>query len=341
MKVALVTSAGQCGIAEHSEMLVHAVQAGDDTIQFSTDPAWLDPLRFPGPSPYDVVHLNYHRGLHSRWTPEVIARYAPTPFVITFHDTYEVQPDRLAWELLGCRNVSAMVVHEPCDLSGHTPPYTEGVTDTHDGIYFPADLRAKVHYWRQPCPPATGRGWPVPQPFNSDAWRPTLGTLGWDFPWKNYDMLADVTAELGWNLLVVGKVDDARRAVLLAKNPHTHFTGYVEKAQAVAWLSSCDATAFIYTCANSGTSGAIRVGITAGRPLIAASGCRQFRDLEDSYDASIFWTPPTADDLHDMLISLDSTGPQGFDLNLIALANKLSWDKVGPKYAALYHEAIR
>lgn len=315
MSVALVSSVGRCGIAAHSDMLVASLPG----VEFWRDPAWLDPQQFPAPSPYGVVHLNYHRGLHSRWTPEVIARYAPTPFVITFHDTYEQQPDMLPYQLLDTYNVRAMVVHEPCDLGSHP----------------------KVHYWRQPCPPAHGRGlaWVTTEP-----WRPTLGTLGFDFPWKNYDLLAQVTGELGWNLRIIGQVTPERRNALAARNTRIFFEGYAaETHEAVAQLSACDATAFLYTCANSGTSGAIRVGMTAGKPLLAATGCRQFRDLEDAKDGwPIVWGAPTATGLRDFLTGLSmhfTHMPHGFHLGLIALAHENSWEQIGPKYLQLYQQA--
>jgi glycosyltransferase involved in cell wall biosynthesis len=354
MLVALVSSVLECGVAEHSDMLKTAVRTADSSIEFVTDGAWLDPQQFSGTFPDgrgfdavrgglthtrfdaalehagyqghqhglpvlrgDLVHLNYHRGLHSRWTPEVIASYGPTPFVITFHDTFETQPDDLAFRLLDTFNVRGMVVHEPCDLVSHP----------------------KVHYWRQPCPPPLGRGWPadIPKVFTAHGWRPTLGTLGWDFPWKNYDLLADVTAERGWNLRIVGKVDGDRRKALAARNPNIWFDGYVETPDAIAKLSACDATAFLYTCANSGTSGAIRQGITAGKPLIAATGCRQFRDLEGTAEGwPIRWIAPNADAL---AMTLD-TGEYGYSFALIGLAQDLSWEKVGPQYAKLYRDAV-
>lgn len=327
MRVALVTSVGRCGIAEHSEMLRHAVRTANPDIEFSVDPAWLNPKAGPEPYGWDVIHLNYHRGLHSQWTPQVIVdKFAGqgTPVVITFHDTYETQPDTLARELLACPNVQFMVVHEPCDLQDSP----------------------KVRYWRQPCPDSHGRGYPVDSvtAFHYNGWRPTLGTLGFDFPWKNYTMLAKVTGELGWNLRIVGQVDDARKMALATLNPNIWFDGYVDsKIDAVAKLASCDATAFIYTCANSGTSGAIRVGMTAGKPLIAGTGCRQFRDLEGASDAwPISWVSPDEAGLVEGLVhATRRAGPSGFHLGLIHLAHENSWSKIGPRYADLYELAMR
>lgn len=351
MTVALVSSEGQCGIAEHSRALIQHVGAADREIGISINADWLDPQQFPGPTLFDVVHLNYHRGLHSRWTPEVIARYAPTPFVITFHDTYEHQPDDLPWRLLELPNVRGMVVHEPCDLSGDAGPVITdlSVAGEREGIYHPD--RKKVHYWRQPVPERPGIVTPYPHVFDGP-WRPTLGTLGFDFPWKNYDLLAGVTGQLGWNLRVIGQVTPERQAELRALNPRTHFDGYVDTGYAVAALESCDATAFLYTCANSGTSGAIRLGIAAGRPLVAAWNCRQTRDLQmlDNLNApeaapharhtGIWWAAPTEAGLRTFLLGgvPRLSGPQGYHLPLLVFAEQENWQKAGHRYAQLYQE---
>lgn len=339
----MISSVGRCGIAEHSRMLINSLPE----VAFHLDPAWLDPQAFAAVNPieqrYDVVHLNYHRGLHSRWTPEVLRTFPDLRFVITFHDTYEVQPDGLAWDLLACPNVRGMVVHEPCDLWDEYELKLGGVLPAHYG-----ENRHKVHYWRQPCPDPLGRGSVASSPlFAKDTWRPTLGTLGFDFPWKNYDLLARATGELGWNLLILGEVTPERRNALAALNKRTFFEGYEpETWQAVAKLAACDATAFLYTCANSGTSGAIRVGMTAGKPLVAAKGCRQFRDLEGAKDGwPITWIEPTEQGLHRLLTGLSmphfTQMPQGFHLGLIALAHANSWEKIGPKYAVLYRQAAQ
>lgn len=347
MRVALISSAGRCGIAEHSAQIYDHVPRADAGIEISGNPDWLDPEAFvrDAPERFDLVHLNYHRGLHSRWTPSWVHQISRAngaiglPFVITFHDTYEVQPDRLPWDLLALDNVKAMVVHEPCDL------------------WLDYANRAKVRYWRQPCPVPTGRGRHVHQDVWAPAgkyWRPTLGTLGFDFPWKNYDLLAEVTAACGWNLRIVGHfpgdaaVVAARQAALQTRNRYVQFDGYVETDDAVAILASCDATAFLYTCGNSGTSGAIRVGIAAGKPLLAATGCRQFRDLED-YQAlglplqPIQFREPTCDGVRNWLLGYSRNIiplVDGYDAGLIALAHQESWEKGGRQYAVLYREAV-
>lgn len=329
LRVALVSSWGTpCGIAEHSAQLMDHGTKASPGIRVACTETWLDPEVLGAENPvtqYDVVHLNYHRGLHSRWTPGAIRCFPDLRFVITFHDTYETQPDDLPWDLLACENVRALVVHEPCDLDSHP----------------------KVRYWRQAVPERVY--WPTIQPFAGEGWRPTLGTLGFDFPWKNYDLLAKVAGDLGWNLRVVGQaspgadISAERKAQLLALNPRIHFDDYLPAPEAVAALESCDATAFMYECANSGTSGAIRMGIAAGKPLIATSTCRQFRDLRD-LGTGIIWTGANEEDLRRALtvplhVSLHA-GPGGYDMRLVRFAHEERWELLGKKYAQLYRDAV-
>lgn len=338
MKIAIVSSVGQCGISEHTAMLREHLPAD---IRSIIDPAWLDPeaalVAADRGEEIDVLHLNYHRGLHSRWTPAVVAQVAEAfrcPVVITFHDTYERQPDALPWDLLALDCVKAMVVHEPCDLS------TPSVDNPHQKDGKP--YATKVHYWRQGVPERTG--WQVQPVAHWDGgWRPTLGTLGFDFPWKNYDLLARVTGELGWNLRIVGQVSAERQQVLRAFNPRICFDGYTSTPYAVAALESCDATAFLYNCANSGTSAAIRLGIAAGRPLIATRGCRQFRDLELlERGPGLLWTAPSEADFRDALHTVSGcAGPRGYDMDIVHLAHRERWPVLGLQYARLYEEALR
>jgi hypothetical protein len=303
--VAHVSSVGRCGIAEHTTQLVTACRSAEHVI----DDRWLDPAKAINDWDHqlnpDVVHLNYHRGLHSRWTPGTVHALG-YPTVITFHDTYEVQPDRLPWDLLNGPNVSAMVVHEPCDLQAHP----------------------KVHYLPQACP--ADRGCLAPA-LEFGRTRPVLGTLGFDFPWKNYDALATITAQVGWGLRIVGQVTEARRAYLAELNPCIYTDGWVDTQMAVAALRECQATAFMYTCANSGTSGAIRLGVAAGRPLFAQHGCRQFRDLAAMPATGIVWTH-----LEGLAAALIDDTRAGWDYGLVRLRTVLSWETRGADYARLF-----
>src|SRR5258708_36907813 len=103
LKALLVTTWNiPCGISEHSAYLKASVEAADLGIEITPSPIALDPSiwslnTIPG-GPH-IIHLNYHRALHSRWTAEMtktVKISSGLPLVITFHDTYgENPPDQL------------------------------------------------------------------------------------------------------------------------------------------------------------------------------------------------------------------------------------------------------
>lgn len=334
MKVALIDSdRDRCGIREHSNMMRAAVYRADPTIGYYNDPAWLDPAAFlrwqnacamNARPDIDVLHLNYHRGLHSQWTPEVVQNLGTGhKVVITFHDTYETQPDDLAMRLLQVS--AALIVHEPCDLSSHPSG-----TELH-----------KVRYWRQGVPEPTIAPY---RPHGTADLRPYVGTCGFAFPWKGFELLCDAAASVGWGVLILShNATDDQVADWRSRNPWAAVVRqYLPTARMVSMLGGCEATAFLYSCENSGTSGAIRLGIAAGKPLLASLGCRQFRDLAEAGASSlaqnaITWVPA---DVEDVGAYLAMTPLHRFSAPVVALREQDSWRHLGQKYAALYRAVI-
>lgn len=333
MKVALVTSEGRCGIAEHSAMLCQYVQAADPTIQMDRSHSWLDPADFlrwqnacvmNGRPDIDILHLNYHRGLHSRWTPEVVENLGRGhKVVITFHDTYETQPDSLLEGL--ARVADAVIVHEPISEMREIGAFAAGVVE-------------KIRYWRQgvPEPPFDRAQYAI-----GSALRPYVGTCGFAFPWKGFELLCDAAAAVGWGILICSH--NATEAQVLdweARNPWVEVDrSYLSTPDLVGRLATCDATAFLYSCANSGTSGAIRLGIAAGKPLLATSGCRQFRDLQEDPDVqdAINWVTADTDRVAAQLAQHPLVR---FDTAIVALRERDSWRHLGKKYADLYRSLV-
>ena len=356
MNVRLVTTWDTaCGIAEHSAMLKEAVEATDRSIHITPDPEALDPARFFANFDWvfnvpEILHLNYHVALHSRWTPELIAsaQVRGLKVIVTYHDTIgEVSPmdlrDRGDTRLNRLEELAlvadALVVHEPC----------EGLGDEGEDYY----------YWRMGVPGPESpvqfghrrlpeqRAW---QPIYGDAgycfrhWvtQPVLGSIGLPFPWKNFDVLATVTRKLGWALVLLAPgATDAQAAEWRALNPDSYIRqDFVPRHEAVAFLSACDATAFPYTCANTAQSAAILQGIAARKPVIATAGCRQFRALfaDPLGRTAITWIEGL-DDLAFTLshfIRIERVSPA-----IAALAEQDSWTKLGRKYATLYQEVSR
>src|SRR3990172_1579079 len=101
--------------------------------------------------------------------------------------------------------------------------------------------------------------------------QPVLGSIGFPFPWKNFDRLASLTCELGWALVLIAPgATDTDVALWRTVNPDSYIrTDFVPRREAVSLLSACDATAFPYTGGGTGQSGAILQGIAARKPMIA------------------------------------------------------------------------
>lgn len=324
--ILLVTSWGvNCGIADHSAQLKDAVSrvpAGKGlTIVPSSealDPGWVfnGLSDLVGSRGYDLIHLNHHDALHSRWTAahvDALVRQWQIPVLVTYHDTRERLADCPKLAALAAV-ASSVVVHEP----------VEG-------------LHAIV--WRQAIPaPAALDYTPALNAIRAFPQQPILGTAGFHFPWKNYDRLAHITGEEGWGLVICAAnatPDDCAR--WRARNPallcHTHFQ---QPSELVNWLAACDATAYMYECANTGTSGAIRFGIAARKPVIALESCRQFRDLlllDPLLTNRIDWVADWAG-FRRRLQMLRVVGRR--DTGVHALAEQDSWVKCGTAYAQLY-----
>src|SRR5262245_48161261 len=91
MKVLLVTTWGiACGIAETAAHLKAAIEQADPGIQIIPDQDALDPAAaYEAIREVDLVHLNFHAALHSRWVPEQIhrAKKFGQKVLVTFHDS--------------------------------------------------------------------------------------------------------------------------------------------------------------------------------------------------------------------------------------------------------------
>jgi hypothetical protein len=317
VRVLLATSWGEefCGIKSHSEMLIEAVKEADPEISIGASAEALDPdylgraaVKSQGAR---LLHLNYHRALHSRWTPEAVseAQRCGLKVVITFHDTFgELTPDQLSQDL--CAAADAFIVHEPC----------QGLD--------------KALYWRMGVPVYEGNGFVA----NWAGSRPVLGTMGFDFGWKNYDRLAEITTEVGWAFTIVApEMSEARQEELRQKNPYMEFHIGTEGVLPIAYLRGCDASAWMYTCGNSGQSAAILQGIAARKPVYALQTCRQFRSLRLEFDHPyIRWMP----DFESLQTVLANDPFPRIDPWVLRLADHESWPKLGAKYAALYRSLV-
>lgn len=352
IRVLLVTSWGTaCGIAEHAYYLQQAVQAADAGIRVDPCATYLDPdALFADAEAFDplydeahpdLVHLNYQASLHSRWTVTEIARLRQRgiPVVVTYHDTGVPNSDHAK---AICAVADAFVVHEPyadlgevCPSAGHY--WRMGVPDS----------EAPTRYAARPRTTLTTAWQPIAESDRSTCFldwdgQPILGSIGFPFPWKNYDRLAEITAQVGWALLLIapGATPEQVRG-WRDRNPalcvHADF---VPRRQAISLLTGCDATAFAYVCHNTGQSGAILQGIAARKPVLAFDStiCRQFLALalDGLGSATIRWARSV-----DHLTTHLRTLPIGrVDPGIVALAAQESWAQRGRNYADLYRSLL-
>jgi hypothetical protein len=172
--------------------------------------------------------------------------------------------------------------------------------------------------------------------------QPILGTVGFPFPWKNYDLLVDATAAAGWGLLLLAPgTHQSQIDTWTARNPSTLVIPEFIPAEAVvAYLAGCDATAFLYSCANTGTSGAIRQGIAARKPVLAAAGCRQFRDLQlDPLGTAVIrWLEELS--VEGVATALTQVPISRVDPGMVRLAARDSWLQLGAVYAQIIREVV-
>lgn len=360
LRVLLVTSWDTpCGIAAHSAMLQEAVHRADPGIAVFPDADALDPEDFSVKAAmydgeFSLIHLNHHDALHSRWTPDHVrkAREAGIPVLVTYHDTTaDPSPSSKLAQL--ARVASSVVVHEPLDprnaikaIYWRQPvpaPARAPVDYAHDHHGWYASYRQEIHNgdmenW--------GKGiyTEAAQPlWKAYPQQPVLGTVGFDFPWKNFDRLARLTADLGWAYVCLSNnMTPERVAQIKTVNPHSLvIPEYLPTPVIVNYLAGCDATAFPYECANTGTSGAIRLGIAALRPVFAFPSCRQFRDLyEDEERRSlIHWVE---DWLHFevQLLTFSTAAGATSDWRSRRLAHQDAWEQAGKNYAQLYRMLV-
>lgn len=333
MRVLLVTSWNtSCGIAAYATSLKAAVEAADPDIQVLPSAPHLDPNVGVDTDVIDLVHLNHHDALHSRWTPEHVRQLSEKiPVVVTYHDTHA--------SILDCPKLQALslwaastIVHEP----------VEGL----QAIYWRQGVPAPAQWPASYAPLPLMFGWQdgkgilYERSWKASPQQPVLGTMGFNFPWKNYDRLAALTGEEGWALVLCAnnatQEDEARwrasnSSILVVRD-------FIPEAEVINYLAGCDATAFMYECMNTGTSAAIRQGIAARKPVIALQSCRQFRDLytDPLGQSAIVWVR----DWEGLRAALREVMPHRYDSGVHALAEQDSWVELGRDHAQLYRMLV-
>jgi hypothetical protein len=314
MNVLLVTPYGDLGgIAEHAACLVDAVHQVDPGIFIEIDPDLHPTHVLQRTDLPPVVVLNYHAAQLSQWHPAHIrdAQALGAFVVVIYHDT-GVPNSQQCLDLYAVAD--RFIIHEPCE-------------DLPDALY-----------WRMGVPAYSGLlGYCGREMLR----RPTLGTLGHNFGWKNWPALATLTKTIGWGLLICcPTLEPEEEQALRDRNPWLDVRRGLATSEAIEILHECDATAFMNVCHNTGQSAALLMGIAARKPVFALSTCRQYRALylDRLGFGTIRWTE-TFEDLQAQLIHLTLTNR--FDSAMVALAEQESWTHLGTKFAHLFRSHAR
>lgn len=348
MRVLIVGSdREQCGIAEHTGMLVEGLKEhGVAAVVMPPDPQAV--AAGLAAEPYDLIHINHHAALHSRFTPEWVRRAAEEfPVIVTQHDTFETRAimlERGMPDFVGAAHM--LIVHE--QVEGLTT--VRGKAALHRAKT-ETTISTEVYYLPQGIPEVNISARP---PYILDESRPILGTVGFPFPWKNQPLLVELAKQAGWGVLIIAPgATDVQVAEIVAHGgadqPIDVINHWLPREQVVAMLRQCTATAFLYQTGNSGTSAAIRLGIAAGRPLIAFP-CRQFEELQrDQLGAeAIMWANNGETDVLGALNVLDPREDEEADRNIAHWSEKIlvlkqrdSWHNIAGVIREIYLRAIK
>lgn len=251
MRVLLVTTWGErCGIAEYArELANHCTE-----IEFRISPRpWASVQIVKDAADCDIAHLNYEPGLMGHLDAGFVhmLRQMGKKTVLTLH-TSQAGDNRTAFTTAFHRTI----VHEKTE---------EGFTFIPMGI----------------------PEFESPYVGTIDA----LGTCGFPFPWKGFHQVAQAAQLLGKTCIVIGPDSKhwdtwaMKEVVKQACPTATYVTEWLESKEVIQRLSVCACNVFAYQGGNYGISGAVRMGLATGRPIVL-SRCRQFRDLFE-YDDEI------------------------------------------------------
>jgi glycosyltransferase involved in cell wall biosynthesis len=341
-RVLLVTSdREECGIREYGrELIAAAARAGQEIVEFPyTHPEQLLDRLCGGCAGQagrpDVIHLNHHAALHAAWTPDHIDALQRLGYgvVVTQHDTFETAEIMFERNLPDFRNADFLVVHEA--ITGIRA--VGGVGSKRRGVVSRIAQPVPAHY----------RGWATrSQPPSRYG---LLGLFGFDFPWKGFDVAIKAAKAAGWEVLLIsGNLSIERAQALKALHPDglEVVSRYLPTSEVVQLLSSCHATVFPYANGNSGTSGAVLVGIAARSPVILSppSVCRQFRDLAGDLQSAgaLTWVEPTERQIAEALWEFTKPATWlGAQHRVSELADALSWDRQVQDYLGIYRELER
>lgn len=259
MRVALVTTWNErCGIAEYAKNLVQHVTGVD--FKIVARPGSISEINAQC-ADCDIVHINYEPGLFGFVSPTDVG------------------------SLRGQGKYTVLTLHTSHAGDNRTP-----FTVMFDKVVVPEKTTEGFV-----CIP---HGMPDAPELSSHVDADLIGTCGFPFPWKGFHQVAMAAELLHKRALVIAPESghantEAMRQVVMQSNPSAiYVTGWATEAQIAFSLSTCAVTVFAYQGGNYGISGAVRMGLAAGRPIVLTRN-RQFSDLYDYEDEIEFIDSPS------------------------------------------------
>jgi glycosyltransferase involved in cell wall biosynthesis len=307
MRVGLITTwEERCGIAEYAKNLVNSVTALNDGVTFEVlDVRQSQAAIHAATISCDVVVFNYEPGL-----------YQHLPIVEMVHLLRRTQKACI---------LILHTSHAGDNRSVLTAPFTRVVVHekTQDGF---------VHI---------PMGVPAPSPRVRDVVPNLVGTVGFPFPWKGFDIVAQATAKLDLMCLVIAPDSPHWDTYAVAKylreqNPNLSVnTAWNSQEDVVEMLSQCAVNVFAYSGHPAGISGAVKLGVAAQRPLVIST-CRQFRDMLEYYPEEVYVADPLSVDTVVEQIQL-ALYTRKFPVRML---QENAWPVVASMYRNVYLEAL-
>jgi len=306
MRICLLTSSDErCGVAVYGQHLMVALPEVKWTVIGHRE--WLGVLL----DEFDLVVVNYEPGLFPALMPRR-AFVKGQKTILIMHTSHA--GDNHNWLT---HQFNRVVVHEPTTEGFDFIPMATPAPLTNDELVETADMRRIGFSFK-------------------------LGTVGFPFPWKGFDEVADAAKMMGGHALVIAPKSEHKGADWLGNAERLRAKGafvatkWMDERYVLKMLNCCDCIVFAYHGCNPGISGAVRLGLACGRPVVVTK-CRMFRDLEAYADEIGVAESPSAQDIYN---AVEKMVTEEWKLPKRVLA-ETNWEVVGRKYLELFNGCIQ
>lgn len=307
MKIGLVTTwREKCGIAEYASNMVKSMSSSKYQFQIINRP--FAPSQIVAEAyDCDIIHFNFEPGLMGHIGDDVIRslKAMGKKTVLTLHTTHEGD-NRNAFT----DSFNQVIVHEQTTDGFKVIPH--GAEEV--------SFSGLVNLEKEP--------------------KNVIGTAGFPFPWKGFHEVALTAEMLGMGVLVIAPETNhidtwvMEKCIKGACTNVEYVTDYLPTEEVINKLHECKVNVFNYHGGNYGISGAVRLGISAQRPLVI-SRSRQFRDLF-SYEPEITVADNTSPEAVKAAVEL------ALENNRIpeTALNNMKWSRVSRDIESVYERLM-